>query len=616
MKCKHKSITHFRIRTLAAAILVAQSSAGLAAEFNFGEAEISLQSNISAGASWRVEKQSDYIVNKVVTNNDGTKNYKKGDIFSKVIKGSHDLEIRYDNFGAFFRGKYWYDFELEGDDRLDDSDNHDLAKFSGIELLDAYVYGEFELGDVSLDARLGKQVLNWGESTFIQGGVNATNPFDVSAFRRPGATLKEALIPVNMASISLGLTGNLSLDAFYMLEFRETVIEGCGTYFSTNDYVGPGCGNIVARVGDDGKEGTADDIIISKRQPSVDKPGADGQYGFALRYYAEELDTEFGLYHMNLHSRVPTVSGDKVILDEQAVTSAILGGLTPADGNAYLQALQANAEGIAQVIAAAGLDGTFRGPAAGLNGVIPVTPMNYYVEYPEDIGISGFSFSTNAGGLAISGEISHKTNVPVQINDDQLITLGVTSDFFVNVLGVTTDPAQVEFSQVEDGGYGKGFREFDVSQAQVTLIQTFDQILGASRFSLVGEAGYTYIHDFDDSADAKHKYDGSSPLADGSYPGTTTQESWGYRLNIAAEYNDVFSGVSLKPSLYWSDDVSGFSPTPGGNFFEGSQKLGTTLRADYIDTYYSEISYTRFDGPRTQYDIDRDFVSLTVGMNY
>ena len=44
----------------------------------------------------------------------------------------------------------------------------------------------FEFGDAAVDVRLGKHVLNWGESTFIQNGINAVNPFDVSKLRVPG----------------------------------------------------------------------------------------------------------------------------------------------------------------------------------------------------------------------------------------------------------------------------------------------------------------------------------------------------------------------------------------------------------------------------------------------
>ena len=38
--------------------------------------------------------------------------------------------------------------------------------------------------------RVGDQVLNWGESTFIQNGISVINPFDVSKLRVPGAELK------------------------------------------------------------------------------------------------------------------------------------------------------------------------------------------------------------------------------------------------------------------------------------------------------------------------------------------------------------------------------------------------------------------------------------------
>ncbi|MDF5809803.1 DUF1302 family protein [Pseudomonas aeruginosa] len=44
--------------------------------------------------------------------------------------------------------------------------------------------------------------------------------------------------------------------------------------------------------------------------PRADRDARDsGQYGFALRYFADELNTEFGAYTMNYHSRLPIFSG-------------------------------------------------------------------------------------------------------------------------------------------------------------------------------------------------------------------------------------------------------------------------------------------------------------------
>ena len=89
--------------------------------------------------------------------------------------------------------------------------------------------------------------MSWGESTFIGGGINSINPIDVSAFRRPGAEIKEGLIPVNMFYVSQSLTDNLSAEAFYQLEWDQTVTDNCGTFFSQPDVVSDGCEQQPAR---------------------------------------------------------------------------------------------------------------------------------------------------------------------------------------------------------------------------------------------------------------------------------------------------------------------------------------------------------------------------------
>ena len=114
-----------------------------------------------------------------------------------------------------------------------------------LDLLDAYVTGAFDVGDAALDLRVGRHVLNWGESTFITNGINAFNRFDVSKLRLPGSELREALAPIPMVSLSVAPTYNLSVEGFYQLDWEETVIDPVGSYFSTTDYVGPGASEAV-----------------------------------------------------------------------------------------------------------------------------------------------------------------------------------------------------------------------------------------------------------------------------------------------------------------------------------------------------------------------------------
>ena len=107
---------------------------------------------------------------------------------------------------------------------------------SGVEMLDHYISGKFELGSTPVSVRLGRQVISWGESTFIPNGINVINPIDVAHLRAPGSELREALLPVYAWDTSVALTDKLSIEALWLLEFRRTEIDPAGTYFSTNDF--------------------------------------------------------------------------------------------------------------------------------------------------------------------------------------------------------------------------------------------------------------------------------------------------------------------------------------------------------------------------------------------
>jgi hypothetical protein len=615
--------------SLACAIGLFMAAQAQGFEFYAGGLEAKLDTYISMGSSWRVEKQNAAVLNDVNAD-DGNRNYQKDDTFSLIFKGSNDLELTYENYGAFVRAKYWHDAALENDDNLDDSNNHDLAKYSGAEIFDAFVYGNFEVMDMSINVRLGKQVVSWGESTLILGSLDSINSFDMSAFNRPGAKIKEAVIPVNMAFASVGLTDNLSAEAFYQLEYRETVLDGCGTYFSMNDYAADGCANIKTELG-----------TVSRNSDGVRRPDSDGQFGIAFRYISEELDTEFGFYAMNIHSRNPSVSATKANFDELAtlnsgIINADIQGLAyqlvngsqstdPTIFNNLDAQSQATVLGEATVGVLASL--TTGEPALGIDGV------SFYIEYPEDIKIAGLSFTTNVNTLALSGEISHSTDIPIQINSYQLTSAPLLADAIHSATlagalqqGVTEQQALAAADAAVaselgslgtmvvatgDGQVLSGFRLFDVTQVQLTAIQLFDQVLGASQIALVAEAGYTYLHDFDQYGDIK--FDGTTfeSMAD-----TVTESSWGYRALISADYTDVFAGVNLTPEIYWSQDVKGVSSAGGSAFVEGNERLGLTLNANYLNTYNASVSYTRLSGGENNLLRDRDYASISMGMQF
>ena len=596
MKKTTSTSTLGRKKILALAIPLVMAAQAQSFEFYTGGIEGSFDSEISMGSSWRVEAQDDqFLANG--NEEDGNANFSEGSAFSQVFKGSHDLQLSYKNFGGFVRGKYWYDSALAdnnvdrghtptatigtgvtdplsvnhaGGGRLDDSEFNDLSKFSGAEILDAFVYGEFDVLGMPLDVRLGKQVVSWGESTFILGGINAINPVDVNGFTRPGAEIKEILLPVNMAYANIGLTESISLEAFYQLEYQESVLPGCGTYFSPNDYISDGCNVVTLEV---------PGVSASLQRSEDEKPADDGQFGLSMRYVAEELaDTEFGLYYMNIHSRTPTGNGRK--FDAQEVGALM-------------------AAGVPQTAAV-------------------ISSTSYFVAYPEDLQIMGLSFATTLGSVAFSGELSYHKDTPIQINAGQLITatlFGSTQG--LAAIGKDSTILDAEVSAIAPGGEIVGYREFDVSQAQFTAIKFIDRFLGADRFTLIAEAGYTFIHDFTEGNNQiRFQRDGFFDQPENSNQGFVTESAWGYRTLIIGEYSDVFSGVNLKPSLAWNHDVEGNSPTNTSGFGEGKQSVDISLDADYLSTYKASISYTQFMGGDFNAKSDKDFASISVGMQF
>src|SRR5690606_12091566 len=106
---------------------------------------------------------------------DGNLNYERGDLVSALAFVNQDFQLSAENWGVFARGLYFFDVVNANFDepaRRDARRPREVERLIGqnIELLDAYVYGNFYLGDTPLTLRVGRQVLSWGESTFIQFG--------------------------------------------------------------------------------------------------------------------------------------------------------------------------------------------------------------------------------------------------------------------------------------------------------------------------------------------------------------------------------------------------------------------------------------------------------------
>lgn len=618
-----KKIKNLRLTPITVALLTAFcTSNSSAVEFEIGELRGTLDSQLSVGASWSTSNRASQLVDianggtgQSSTDDDGRLNFKKGETFSKIFKGVHDLEFKYHDSGAFFRGKYWYDFELKDESRLfksiEESGRKMGAKSAGYDLLDAFVYHNYAIGQRNGHVRLGKQVVNWGESTFISGGLNSVNPYDVAAFRRPGAELKEGLLPVNLAFISQSLTESVNLELFYQLKWDPYNLDNCGTFFGS-DVAAPGCttgytvleGSLqafesLAAAYGGGYAVTREGVIVNRLKDNTARD--DGQFGAALRLHIDNV--EYGLFAMNYHSRTPFVSYQ--MADAAAFNS--LSGNPMVTGNLLGDAASILCNG-AVTAACLGSTGVINA-LDGLSAAVLMGNGSYFMDYPEDIRLYGASFSTNLPtGTSWSGEISYRPNAPIQLN-----TVDTTMALLNPATGGTASPVAVNSNP---GEFFKGYRRKEITQIQTTFIHLFDHLLGAERMAVVGEIGFTHVGGV--GSTNKARYGKDSVYGEYGYKGSTdgylTSNSWGYRVYADLDYSDVIAGINLTPNLAFSHDVKGYGPSD--LFNEGSKAVSIGLNADYGNKYNASLSYTDFFGGKYNTDIDRDFLSVSFGINF
>lgn len=602
------------LRPLAVACAASLAAPAGAVSFNIGPLEAQLDSSLTLEAGWSTDKADKDLIGAdggrglSPISDDGRRNFKRGETFAKRLRGVHGLELKRGDSGLFLRGDYWYDFELKDEQRpfkdIDDSNRKEGVRSSGARLLDAFVYRNYLVGELPGSLRLGRQVVNWGEGLFLQGGIDAINPLDAQTFRRPVTEVREGRLPVALLHLAQSLNDAFSLEAFYQLAWDQTLSDNCGTFFSQADMLADGCDRNLAVLSRAGALNAADIAALEAQGVAWTSPdegvlvrrGGDrdardgGQWGIALRYFAEPLDTEFGAYFMNYHSRAAIFS-------------------TGAAGPA---AFAANLPQALLPLAAAG-------------------NARYFVEYPEDIRLFGLSFSTTLpAGTRWRGELSYRPNAPVQLNINDL-------------LGATLTPLEPSAAllQASPGQDVRGYRRKEIIQLQTGFSQEFDGLMGASRLTLEGEVGWTHVGGLEGASRLRYGRDpvfGAGPLPEGACQaqnaatlaggsqknlgrycendGFTTRDSWGYRLRATWEYRDVLPGLDLKPGIAWSHDVDGYSPGPEGNFVEGRKALGLGLDVDYLDTYSAGLSYTDFFGGEYSTLVDRDYLLLSLGVRF
>ncbi len=188
-----------------------------------------------------------------------------GDMWKRRLDVLTELDMVYkESYGARISATGWYDnayddHDLHGNPRLSGISAYSNGKLSGAaqryyngpsgEILDAFVFGTFDIAGASTSLKAGQHSLIWGVSQ-----VSAADAISWSqqpsnqqkGAETPGASPKELAMPLTQLSFQSQLTDAFSVAGYYHLDWKPNRASEGGTFLGGPDFLYSGDGRIFA----------------------------------------------------------------------------------------------------------------------------------------------------------------------------------------------------------------------------------------------------------------------------------------------------------------------------------------------------------------------------------
>jgi len=642
----------------AAVLVLAAAGAARATEFTEGDWEVNLDTTLTSSVGLRTSNQDRSFIGIANGGTYGTANADNGDLDFKpgsVVEATQrittELQAKKDDFGIFVRATGFFDptYDVDTDSHpfpFDRATVRDVGQ--DLRLLDAYVFASPSVFGHPVDVRIGNQALNWGESSFIQFGINSITALDLTGLRTPGSELRTGFLPIPAVDAKTEVAAGITVEAFWQPYWTRDKLEPVGSFFGTGDglFDGGKYSNFFSLYPD-----VYDPNVVNIKQlnpfgavigqSSSRYPTGLGEGGIALRDHFEEMDDlEIGLYFENYDSRTPFAS---FRTGSPNISTPLLG-----PGSQILPQLPSPADLFPFLL--------------GLQGYTAIKTYSdtdsFFADYPKNIQLVGFSYNlTGPAGIAIQGEISNRFNQPLQLAAGDLaaavnapaVCLGATNAILGTVLGPTCKQYRSDPIIKATGGVAKfnsvidGYLRRDVTQWQTTFTKLFNAMpaMGINQIALVDEIGADYVHNLGsrglwDSAYATS--DNSAYILGGTVntaptPGTNFTVGHLSKKGLVTAFSaqnvteaiiDMPAvlpyGIGMKPTFTLNYDFAGTSPVGANNAIENTAAASAGVTFSYLQAWTMNVQYTNhfpvFAGGKFDGLLDRDFVSATLSYEF
>ncbi|MBL8421155.1 MAG: DUF1302 domain-containing protein [Dechloromonas sp.] len=575
-----------RMRPVALVMATMLGAGGNAQAFNIDvdneDIEIRWDNTIRYNAGVRVKNRDNLIGNNIASD-EGTYLFDKGDLVTNRVDLFSEFDFAWKKtLGFRVSAAGWYDAAY-GDDsgtnpKFASISSYPNQKFSNYtkrfyegpsgEILDAFVFANFDVGETPVKVRAGRHTVFWGESLFLGGALHGISysqmPLDLQkGFATPGVEAKELFRPLNQVSGQVQVTDNLSLAAQYFLEWEAYRYPEGGTYLGPVDFAFNGPERVLLAPG----------VGYTRGNP-FEPDQRNGEFGLNARWSPEGLDGTVGVYYRRYADKLP----------QGLVTQQTLRNV---------------------------------GTAARPN-FVPLSAFSQYnLIYADGIDLYGVSFAKNIGGISFGSELSYRHNTPLL---SKILGVPGTNPFNVPVPGEgqTTGPrGNTIHGLVNAVGIVPDTPVFDGATWAVELVwsQWLDVTSGAETFQAVGYKGCTF---------GTYK-----PVGD-KWDGCATKNYVGMGASFTPTWYQVMPGVDMSAPLTFSMGLSGNAATTfGGN--QGNGNFSAGLGFDIFQKHRVDLKYIGYFGRINDYGTsgalgaqnitqngfttllkDRDFISLTL----
>ncbi|HEY2907107.1 MAG TPA: DUF1302 domain-containing protein [Vicinamibacterales bacterium] len=573
-----------RAAALAIAALLGTAGTAQAFDIDTGNPDLAIRwdNTVRYNLGARMQSQD----SKILGNpnfDDGDRNFSNGSLVTNRFDVLSEFDLVWQRkYGFRVSAAGWYDFAYRSLDNTNNATANTLvdglpvagvlspytkryAKGASGEILDAFVFANFDAGDVPINVKAGQHTVYWGDSLLLGGAIHGVsygqNPLDVwKGFATPGSEAKELFRPRGGITLQAQPLKDLSVAGQWFYNWQADRIPESGSYLTIQDPLNFGGDSFIFGPNPLAAANPAAPAFLRLWRTQDIKPPTTSSslndWGLSARWSPDWLDGTLGFYYRNTNDVFPQAMATPGVAAVPAAACSARGG-QPLPGGT-LCFINPNATTVAD-LQKFGKLGTYNGA------------------YGDNIHIYGITAAKEIGGVSFGAELSYRQNMPLVSDPVQVLPAA-----FVPLV-----PGSIATTDVPTKGTPGALG--DTWHGLINALNVFPKTALFDTATLAGEL--TWMR-WEKVTQNEAVFKGRSNYSAIDKP---SRNFFGLAINFTPTWFQVWPGVDLLAPVTWSQGISGNSAVAfGGSEDGGNWSAG--IAADIYQKYRIDLKYNGYYG--------------------